>query len=111
MLGGDISLVGICVIDQHIINVGRSGVFIHAHAGGGVGLGVKVTQQHPLAQLLQGSGEIDGGGSFTHAALLVDDGNDSCHGRPPCCGCRIVVQINYSDSTAVFQPFSYFYMV
>ena len=48
----------------------------------GVGLGVHVDHEHPLAQAGQGRAEVDRGRGLPHAALLVDD-RDSPHERAP----------------------------
>ena len=67
--------------DQHLVNAFGNG-FVHAHAGSGIGLWVKVAKQDALALLRQCCCQIDTGGGFAHAAFLVYDGNDFCH-RPP----------------------------
>jgi hypothetical protein len=62
-------------VDEHVINAAR-GRLVHTHAGGGVGLRVKVTQQDAIAFLLEGGGQVDTGRRFADAALLIDDCND-----------------------------------
>ena len=47
-------------VDEHVINAAR-GRLVHTHAGGGVGLRVKVTQQDAIAFLLEGGGQVDAG--------------------------------------------------
>ena len=76
--GGYHPLGGFHAVDEDVVDPLGQG-FVHAHAGGGVGLWVKVTQQHPQALFLQGGGEIDAGGSLAYAALLIDDRYDFCH--------------------------------
>ena len=71
MIGGNIS-------DDHLIDSLGNG-FVHAHAGGGVGLRIKVAQQNPFASLCQRGGEVDAGGCLSNTALLVDNGDDSSH--------------------------------
>ena len=79
VLGGNHRLFGVRSIDQHIVHVGRGGVLVHAHARCGVGLGIKIAQQHPFAQSFQGCGNVYGGSGLAHSAFLVDNGNDSGH--------------------------------
>lgn len=49
------------------------------HAGGGVGLGVKVAQKHPLPQVFQGRSQVDTGGGLPNAAFLIHDRHDFRH--------------------------------
>ena len=79
VFGGHHRPGGVGVADEKVIDVGGGGVFVHPHARCGVGLGVEVAQQHPLPQLVEGGGYVDGGCGLAHAALLVDDGNDFSH--------------------------------
>ncbi len=65
------------LVHQHIINRGGAFLARHAQASGGIALGIKVEDQHALADGRQGGGQIDGGGGFTHAALLVGDGQNA----------------------------------
>ena len=53
--------------------------FVHPHAGGGVGLGVKVAQKHPLPQVFQGRSQVDTGGGLPNAAFLIHDRHDFRH--------------------------------
>ena len=43
------------------------------------GMGVEVTQKNFLSKLAQGCGQVDCSGSFTYAALLVNNGNNLGH--------------------------------
>jgi hypothetical protein len=52
-----------------------------AEGAGGVSLGVDVGEKDAGAAFGQCGGEIDGGGGFTHSALLVGDGDDFHRGR------------------------------
>ena len=49
---------------------------LQAQTAGGVGLRVEVEQQHALPHCGEAGGEVDGGGGFPHAALLVGDRDD-----------------------------------
>ena len=44
-----------------------------------VALRIDVDEQDALVRERQRRGEVDGGGGFADAALLVGDGDDSCH--------------------------------
>ena len=57
-------------------------VALHAEAGGGVGLGVAIDQEDFEAFEGQGGAEIDGGGGFAHATLLIHDPDNFPHGVP-----------------------------
>ena len=83
VFGGYHRPLHICAVDEHVVDVGRSAVFVHAQAGGGVGLGVEIAQQHPFSLGAEGGCQVDGGGGFAHAALLVDHCDDSGHVLPP----------------------------
>ena len=79
VVGGDDGFFRRYLIDDHIVD----GVFdfplVQTHAGGGIGLRVKVTEQNLLSQFLQGSRQVHGGGGFAHAAFLIDYGNYFTH--------------------------------
>ena len=81
-LGGDDGLPAVGAVDEDVVDGGGCGGLVHSKAGGGVGLGVEVADEDPLAQLLQGGGQVDTGGGLTHTALLVDNGNGFSHGTP-----------------------------
>ena len=66
------------VPDDHLINALGDGL-VHSHAGGGVGLGIEVAQQDPFPGLCQGSGQVNAGGGFADAALLIDNCDDFSH--------------------------------
>ena len=83
VLGGADRLLGVGSVDEDVVYVGGCGVLVHTHAGRGVGLGVEVTQQHPLAQRRQGGGEVYRSGGLAHAAFLIHDGDNFGHGVPP----------------------------
>ena len=68
-------------VEEHIIDVGRHGL-VHTETGGCVGLGIKITDQHPLVQIFQGGGQIDAGGRFSDPALLIYNSNGLCHSAP-----------------------------
>ena len=61
---------------------------IESEAGGGVGLGVEIDEQHGMAELRQRGAEVDGGGRLADAPLLVDDGEDGCPGGSQHLGVR-----------------------
>ena len=63
--------------------LGGDGVFVHAQAGRGVGLGVKVAEEDGFSRRVEGGGQIDGGGGFSDAAFLICDYNAFCHRNPP----------------------------
>jgi hypothetical protein len=48
--------------------------FFEAEATGGVGLRVEIDEQDALTTSGKACGKVDGGGGFTHPALLVGDG-------------------------------------
>ncbi len=64
----------IFVVDQRVA-VGR----IAAESGGGIALRIHVQQQRSLAGQGEGSREIDGGGRFAHASLLIHHAEDPSH--------------------------------
>ena len=65
---------------QRVVDgAGGRGLALLADAAGQVALRIDVDEQHaPLGQRQRG-GEIDGGGGFTDAALLVGDGERPGH--------------------------------
>ena len=65
--------------DDHLIGAVRRVFFVHAEARGGVCLRVKIAEQNAGTGGGQRRGEVDGGGGFPDAALLIDDCNDPCH--------------------------------
>ena len=62
-------------VDEHVVHAAR-GRLVHAHAGGGVGLRVKVAQQNAISLFLEGRGQVDTGRRLADATLLIDDCND-----------------------------------
>ena len=42
-------------------------------------MGVKVSEQNLLAQIVQSRSQINGGGGFSYAAFLIDNGDDFTH--------------------------------
>ena len=66
-------------VDGHVI----AGVFdfslVHTHTGCGVCLWVKVAEQHLFPKVVEGRRQVYGGGGFSHAAFLVDDGDYFAH--------------------------------
>ena len=81
--GGEHRLGGLSPVDEDLVDTGVGGGLVHAHPGGGVGLGVKITDQHPLSLGPQGRGQVHTGGGLSHAALLIDDRNSFCHSIQP----------------------------
>ena len=63
------------VVDQHVVDRVFALPLVQPQPGGGVCLGVKVAQKHAQSQIMQGGGQIHGGGGFSHAALLIHHGN------------------------------------
>ena len=49
---------------------------LDAESAGAVCLWIKIDQKHPLATQGESGGEIESGGGFTHAALLIGNGNN-----------------------------------
>jgi hypothetical protein len=74
-----------------------TGGLLKAEGAGGVCLRVEVEQENRMPRFSDGGGEIDRGGGFTHAPLLVGDGDDlGLHGTGGCwwkgleaCCCRV----------------------
>ena len=81
--GGHDGILGVDIVDHHIVHGIANFALIDAEAGSGVGLGVKIAQQHPQSQFFQGGGEVDGGGGLAYAAFLIYDGNGLSHTPPP----------------------------
>ena len=74
------------IAEEDVVEAGLVGIFGDAEAAGGVALGVGVDDEDPNVVGCQGSGEIDGGGGFPDAALLVGNGEDSAQAfRLTCC--------------------------
>ena len=67
---------------QHFVNGQRLFLDAHAQAAGCIALRVRVYDQHALALRRYAGGEIDAGGRFADAALLIGDCNDSSHDIP-----------------------------
>ena len=55
----------------------------HTHTGAGVALRVKIAHKHFFALCSHTAGQVDGGGGLAHAAFLVGDCDDLCHGTRP----------------------------
>jgi hypothetical protein len=66
---------------KHVVNGGFDAVFVHAHARGGVALGVNVAQQDGFALVFQGAAQVGAGGGFAHPAFLVRYRDDFAHRR------------------------------
>jgi len=66
-------------LDQHVVDRGRQGALVHPRPHGRIALRVEVDQQHPLADLGQPGGEVDGGGRLADAAFLVGNAEDLGH--------------------------------
>ena len=60
------------VVDGHIVHGVLNFPFVQAHARGGVGLGVKVAQQHLQSQIMERRCQIHRRGGLAHAAFLID---------------------------------------
>ena len=67
---------------QHLVGVGALVALLEAQAGGGIGLGIQVDQQHPLFGDGQCGGQVDGGGGLAHPPFLIGDGYDFTHDAP-----------------------------
>ena len=80
------------IIDHHIVDGILDFLFIHPEARGGIGLGVKVTEQDLQTQVMEGCRQIYGGGGLAHAALLIDDRNYLSHFYPPVCFLGIIAR-------------------
>ena len=93
--GGDhISILGVYhrllgggLADKHLIAGVLCLALIHAQSGGGIGLGIKIADQHPKPSLRQCSCQIDSGGGFPHAAFLIHHCYDDTHFLSPFCPC------------------------
>src|SRR5579862_9375831 len=57
-------------------------IALNTQSGGGVCLGVAVDQEYFEAFEGQGGTEVNGGGGFAHATLLIHDPDDLPHGSP-----------------------------
>ncbi len=67
--------------EQHVVHRQLHRALVHPRAHGGVALRVQVDQQHALADVRQGSSQVDRGGGLADAALLVGDAEDLSHRR------------------------------
>ena len=74
--GGQDGVGGGVAAHEEVVDGGAVVVAAEAQASGGVGLGVAVDEQGREAFEGERGGEVDGGGGFADAALLVDDGDD-----------------------------------
>lgn len=54
-----------------------SGHVLQAQAAGGVGLRIEINEEDATAREGGAGGEVDGGGGFPDASLLIDNGNDA----------------------------------
>ena len=103
--GGDDPLFRLDAVDQHIVDAQRK-TFVDAHAGGRVGLGIKVAQQDPAALFLQGGSQVDAGGGFSYAAFLIHDCNNFCHRDTSgdlTMILEIFIQTKYNTTISVFN--------
>ena len=71
----------VSAVDEDVIDVGGDGVFVHAQAGSGVGLRVKIAEQDGFPGRVQGRSQVDSGGGLADTAFLVCDYNVFC--QPP----------------------------
>lgn len=60
---------------QHAISAGAFDL-VQSETAGGVGLGIKVKEQHAFADSGDARGEVHRGGGFPDAAFLIGDSND-----------------------------------
>jgi hypothetical protein len=81
--GGADRLLDAGLVQQHLAAGRPGGLLVHPRAHGGVPLRVEIDQQHLAPRLGERRGEVDAGRGLTHAALLVGDGDDPCHGFGP----------------------------
>ncbi len=82
-LGGAHDLAQRKAVPQAVVGGGLDAVLGDAEAGGGVALRVHVHHQHGAAGIGEAGAEVDGGGGFTHPALLVDYRYHDSHYRSP----------------------------
>ena len=64
---------------QHFIYRRGKRALVYAAAHCGVGLRIKIDQQHALPRLGQACRQIDCGGGFANATFLVGDGKNAGH--------------------------------
>ena len=76
-------LCGGRLADEHLVGAALHAPLGDAVAGGGVALGVQIHDQDLLAQRRHTGTQVDGGGCFANAALLVCYCDDFCHAVPP----------------------------
>jgi len=71
------------VQDDGMVNRASSGILRESEAASRVSLRIRVYEERALFFSGQRGTEIDGRGGFSHAALLICDGNDSAHAIAP----------------------------
>src|SRR5690606_39451147 len=65
--------------EQYVVDPGADRVLVDAAAHGGVALRIEVHQQHAFVHAREGSRQVDCGGGFADATLLVGYCEDACH--------------------------------
>ena len=65
--------------DERIVNAAADAPLGDTEAAGAVALRIQIDEQYLASQRCHAGGQIDSGGGFTHAALLVGDGDDFSH--------------------------------
>jgi hypothetical protein len=68
--------------EQNIVEA-STGDPLESQAARGVGLGIQIEKKDSLVKFGKAGCKIDGSRGFPHAALLVGDREDSCHGDSP----------------------------
>ena len=60
-----------------MVGIDRTGGAADAETGAGVALRIEIDDQNGFMGRGHGGRQIDGGGGFAHAALLIGDGDDA----------------------------------
>ena len=72
---GDNGVLRRNVVDEHVVDRVFALALVQSQTGCGICLRVKVAQKNAQSQIVQSGGQINGGGGFSHAALLIHHGN------------------------------------
>ena len=80
---GDDGFDGIQTVDDNVVDGVLDVALVHAQSGRSVGLGIEIHQQDLQSQIMECSRQIDCGGGFAHAALLIDHCDYFAHRLPP----------------------------
>ena len=78
-VGLDDNLLDGFVLEQQVIAAERHLALVDTAAHGGIALRVEIDQQHLAPGRCQRGGQVHTGGGFTHAALLVGNGDNASH--------------------------------